>query len=284
MEFDQATDPVLRKKHEKGECMIRFKNKTALVTGASSGIGLEIARQLAAQGCHLILVARSTEKLNTLRTEIENQYPDLSVRVITMDLAIPEAAERLFGEVSEKTVDILINNAGYGMQGVFLDIPLEKHMHLLQVNLLTLTALTHLFAAKMRERGEGHIMLVSSFGGYMPVNQFAVYTASKAYVLHLGEAIHHELKPHGVTLTVLSPGGTATNFSEVAGQSLNAIGKLSLMSAEKCARIGLSALKKGKPSVVAGMSNKIAVILVRTLPRSWQPLVSKTFLSMGQHR
>ena len=262
-----------------------YQGKTALITGASSGIGRAMATQLADKGSHLILVARSTDALEALKTDIAGKHPEIQVTVISTDLAQPGSARALFEQTQTAglVVEILINNAGYGMQNNFLDVPLEEHTNMLQLNMITLTELTHLYATEMKQRRSGAIMVIASIGGYTPCADFATYAASKAYVLSLGEALHHDLKPFGITVSAVSPGPVRTGFSDRAGQNLNKVGEAALMSADKCAQIALKTLQQHKQSQITGVSNKMAMAGLALLPRKIKPILSKQFLMMGQH-
>ena len=188
-----------------------FKGKTALITGASSGIGEEMARQLAAVGCNLILVARRTERLDSLARELVS----VTVDVITADLSDPQAAEAVFAQTQAagRQVDILINNAGFGFQKPLLAV---DQLGMVDVNVRSLLAMTQLFAVPMVQRGQGWVLNVSSVSAWFPIPGMATYTASKACVLHLSRALHEELKPAGIVVTALSPGGTRTDMRALA--------------------------------------------------------------------
>lgn len=254
----------------------QFKGKTALVTGASSGIGECFATQLARAGSNLILVARRTDRLETLKTKLEAEY-GVKAEVISLDLSHAGAPQKLFDttEGQGKPVDILLNNAGYGKQHLFTDIPLDTQLNMVDLNVRALTALSHLFAAKMKERGQGRILLVGSVVGFFAVPNMATYAASKAYVKNLGIAMNKEYRSHGVSVTVLNPGATATEFSVNADQEFGALlEKLLFMSADKVAAIGLSALAKNKASVVSGASNKLTVLFMRFIPTCLQSSIA----------
>lgn len=249
-----------------------FKNKTALVTGASSGIGDSFARQLAAAGANLILVARREDRLQSLKQELEQKH-GIKAEVIAMDLSDESAAQQLFEQTEGqgKQIDVLINNAGYGKQNQFTDIPLETQANMLNLNINTLTALSHLFGEKMKQRRSGHILLVGSIASFLPVPNMATYGASKAYVRSFGEALNKEMQPFGVKVSVLNPGGTATEFIQVADQEWSGwMEKVLFMSPERTAQIGLKALARGRASVVAGCSNSLGMFLLRFIPRAAQ--------------
>lgn len=251
---------------------MNLNNRTALITGASIGIGAEFSRQLAAMGCNLILVARSAATLEQLADEIRRRYP-VQVTTLTADLAQPGAGEALFRDISGRNlaVDILVNNAGIGLYGEFANQSLEPIRSMLRLNIDTLTDLTHLFLPAMRTRRFGIIILVGSLASYMPGPLYAAYSASKAYVLSLGESLNRELKGSGVSCTVVCPGVTATSFFDAAGQNnrYTLYQRLVIMQAADVARIGLSAALKGKQSVLTGFLNKLQVFVLRFTPRPW---------------
>ncbi|TDR82883.1 SDR family NAD(P)-dependent oxidoreductase [Paludibacterium purpuratum] len=243
----------------------------ALITGASSGMGVDYARQLAAQGVALVLVARSFEPMRTLADELIARHR-VPVQVIAQDLAEPGAAQALKRQIDEQgwQIDLLVNNAGFGVHGDFHRQPLERLQSMLQLNIVALTELTRLFAADMAARGRGEILLVASIGAYQASPTYAAYCASKAYVLLLGEALHEELKPHGVTVTVLSPGVTATNFFEVSGQRATGYQRLMVMPSDAVVRQALAALRARRATLVPGLFNALTVFANRFAPRSWQ--------------
>ncbi len=243
----------------------------ALITGTSSGFGVDYARQLAAQGKSLILAARSLEPMQALADELRAAH-GVQVVVETIDLARPGVGAELKSRLDARgiVVDLLINNAGYGLFGDFLDQPLERTLDMLQLNMLSLTELTHVFADDMARRGGGRILLVSSIGAYQATPGYAAYSASKAYVLLFGEALHEELAARGVTVTVLSPGITATRFLAVSGQRPTLYQRLVMMRSDAVARIGLRALAAGRASIVPGWSNALTVFLNRLTPRIFE--------------
>lgn len=247
--------------------MSSFQCQTALVTGASSGIGESFARQLAAQGANLVLVARRQDRLQALATELQREF-GIVAHVFAQDLGEPGAAQALYARVREQglQIDILLNNAGLGKHGSFLKLPLETQMSMLRVNVDALTELTWLFGRDMVERQKGSILLVSSIAGYLPVPQFATYAASKAFVLSFGKALHEEWRPHNVNVTVLCPGGTLTEFMDVAGQKIEGIRSLAMMNSDVVAGAGLSALAHGRSVVVPGILYKVSMAMLRLVP------------------
>src|SRR5579864_9687043 len=248
--------------------METLHGKWALVTGASSGFGEEFARQYAAQGRPLVLVARRLEKLETLAAELREIHR-VDVIVEQVDLSSVAAVIQLHQRLRERgiAIDILINNAGHGLQGTFVDGTLDAALAMLQLDVVSLTAVTHVFAQDMRTRGRGKILLVASMLAYLGVEKFAVYAAAKAYVLRLGEALHRELKRDGVTVTVLCPGMSDTGFATAAQQKLTPMLKRVIMQPAPVVRAGIRALQSGRMSLVPGLGNKAVFLLARTTPR-----------------
>ncbi len=245
--------------------------KWALVTGASSGFGVDFAHELAEQGQNLVLVARRMEPMRVLAADLERRH-GVQARVIAMDLARPGVGADLYARLSAEGIEIetLVNNAGFGLFGEFLDQPLQRTLDMLQLNMLTLTELTHIFGSAMAHRGTGRILLVASIGGYQATPTYAAYSASKSYVLLFGEALHEELRSRGVTVTVLSPGITATGFLDVSGQKPTLYQRLVMMQSRPVARIGLRAMSRGRASVVPGWLNALAAWSNRLMPRGLQ--------------
>lgn len=251
--------------------MNRLSGKTALITGASSGIGETMARQLAALSCPLVLVARRTERLESLKHELEQKH-GITVTTISTDLSVAGSAQDLYDQCKALNiqVDILINNAGFAKHGHMLDIPLPVHQEMVQLMVTTLTELTYLFGQDMRQRKDGYIMLVSSLLGFLPGPQFATYSAIKAYALNLADSLVREFKQDNVRITALCPGGTATEFMDVSGQEIDGMRSLAMMSSESVSRSGLKALAKGRGNVVPGILYKFAVLGLRLVPRNVQ--------------
>ena len=247
---------------------IDLHGKTVLITGASSGLGSEFARQFAALGCSLILVARRLERLQELQAEISGHF-GVSVECIKADLAEVEAPQRLYNQLKEsgQTVDVLVNNAGLGLFGVFWETSWERLQQMLELDIVALTQLTHLYAAEMVKRNSGYILLIGSTGSFQPTPTYAAYSAAKSYVLSLGEALHYELRHTAVKCTVLCPGVTRTEFLKVAGQQTTAYQRALMMKGEAVVRIGIKALLKGRASVVSGWANAFLAWVTRFLPR-----------------
>ena len=242
--------------------MTATDNSWVLVTGASSGFGEEFARQYAEQGHPLILVARRLDRLQSLAEALRQQYR-IDVVVEQVDLSDVEAVIQLHQRLRERgiAVDVLINNAGHGLQGPFVDSKLEAALAMLQLDVVSLTAVTHVFAQDMRARRRGKILLVASLLAYQGVENFAVYAAAKSYVLRLGEALHRELKRDGITVTALCPGVSDTGFAKAAQQKLTPALKRLMMQPAPVVRAGIRALQGGRISVVPGWANKSLVIL-----------------------
>jgi short-subunit dehydrogenase len=257
--------------------MTAIENSWVLITGASSGFGEEFARQYAQQGHSLVLVARRLERLQALAEALREQYR-VDVIVEQVDLSAVAAVIQLHQRLRERGIalDILVNNAGHGLQGPFLDMELDAALAMLQLDVASLTAVTHVFAQDMRTRGRGKILLVASLLAFQGVENFAVYAAAKAYVLRLGEALHRELKRDGVTVTALCPGMSDTGFATAAQQKLTPALKLLMMQPAPVVRAGIRALEAGRISVVPGWANKATVIFAWATPR-WlhQAIVSR---------
>src|SRR5437867_3998713 len=254
-------------------CLERNEMKTpnkscVLITGASSGFGEEFARQYAEQGHSLVLVARRLARLQRLAEALRQQFR-VDIVVERVDLSDVAAVSRLHQRLRERgvAIDILINNAGHGLQGPFLDGQLDAALAMVQLDVASLTAVTHVFAQDMRTRGRGKILLVASVLAYQGVQNFAVYSAAKAYVLRLGEALHRELKRDGITVTVLCPGMSDTGFATAAQQKITPALKLLMMQPAPVVRAGIRALEAGRMSVVPGLANKAMVIFTWATPR-----------------
>jgi uncharacterized protein len=240
----------------------------ALVTGASAGIGAALAHELARHGHDLVLTARSVAPMEALAAELRKA--GAAATVIAADLAKPGAAATLALEIAQQglTIDTLINNAGLGAAGRFDRRDPARIGEILQVNIVALTELTRLVLPGMIARGHGRVMLVASVAAFQPGPRMAVYFASKAYVLSLGEALAYELRGTGVSVTVLCPGATATNFFTVAGadNSLMARRLRRMMRAEDVARLGYQGLTAGRRVVITGAINRLMALAGRYAP------------------
>ena len=243
--------------------------KTALITGASEGIGYELVKLFAKDGYDCVLAARNKQKMDQLAAEVEKRF-GITTRVIAKDLSLPESAQEIFDELNAAgiPVDVLINNAGLGLCGDFAKSDMNMNMHLLQVNLLTLTKLTWLFLPGMLKRKSGKIMNVGSIASFAPSPNFALYNASKAYVLFFSEALREELKGTGVSVTCLCPGATATHWQARAGAVGIRLNKLRRVDAKTVAETGYKGLMKNKRVVIPGLDNKITVLSSQLAPRA----------------
>lgn len=240
-----------------------------LITGASSGIGYELAKVFARQQHNLILSARSTEKLLELKSQLQSQYK-IQVEVITLDLSQPGSALSLFDKVNALglTVDILVNNAGVGTHGKFADIELHKTQSMIHLNIVSLTELTKLFLPQMLAKKTGRIMNVASVAGFQPGPLMSVYYATKAFVLFFSEGLFEELKNSGITVTALCPGPTASGFQANANMENMAIfDNLKVPTSATVAEYGYRALMDGKAVAVEGFANKLFPFVVRLFPR-----------------
>jgi uncharacterized protein len=243
-------------------------SETVLITGASSGIGLELAKCFAADGCRLILLARNTEALEALAVELRRTNP-IETFVLTADLSRPETPGRVFKELQGRgiAVDVLVNNAGFGAQGLFAGLPLQRQLEMIQVNITALADLTGLFLPAMIERRRGGVLNVGSVAGFLPGPGMAVYYATKAYVLSFTEALAEELAGTGLTVTALCPGPTETNFGKVArGGKVRRL-KTGKIAAQTVASHGHSAFRHGKLLAIPGWQNRFLTFLTRITPR-----------------
>lgn len=250
--------------------------RTALITGASSGIGLDLAKLFAADGHDVLLVARSADKLEMLSNALRSTYK-IHATAIPIDLTDPAAPDELFHLITERGihVDFLVNNAGFGTHGPFTESRLDDQLRMIQLNVTALTHLTHLFLPPMLTQKSGRIMNVASTAAFQPGPLMAIYYASKAFVLSFSEALASELKGSGVTVTALCPGPTSTDFQRRAGIEQTPMFRANTMSSEAVARIGYRAMLKGKPIVVPGFKNKFLATSVRFAPRRLVTAVAK---------
>jgi uncharacterized protein len=239
-----------------------------IVTGASSGIGADLARQFSAIGHNLILVARRRAKLQALADALRERDRGI-VEIMEFDLTKAKAPRALFDAVEEMGVPVhtLVNNAGFGLRGDFVELSIDEQLEMMNINMTALTKLSHLFLPGMIERKQGGIINVSSTAAFQAGPHMAVYYASKAFVLSLSEALHEEVKPHGVTVTALCPGPTESGFGERAGMDGTRLFQRSKMTSERVAEIGVEGYRAGHAIVVTGMRNRMASQASRILPR-----------------
>ncbi len=224
-------------------------SNTALITGASSGIGRALAQVHASKGGDLVITARRSEALEALKQELETQH-GISVTVVALDLAQPNAAQTLYAAIKDVQIDILINNAGFGGHGAFLTRAVQDDMAMIDLNIRAVVELCHLVGKDMIARGKGRVLNVSSTGAYQPGPLQATYFASKAFVSSLSAALDFEWRPHGVTVTALEPGPVATEFAQVAAMDKLALMQEGSASAESVATFGYDAMLKGKLRVI----------------------------------
>ena len=248
--------------------MNELEGRTALVTGASSGLGVDFARELGDRGAALVLVARREGRLHDVALELR-QRCKVRVDVLVVDLGQRGAAQSVFDDLQGRgiDVDILVNNAGFGAHGDFIDLPWDREEQMRNLDILALVHLTKIFSVPMVARGWGRILQVASVGAFQPCPTYASYGAAKAFVLNFSEAFHFELRGSGVSCTVISPGATATEFLDVSGQKPTLVHRLTMMTSASVGRIGVRSLLAQKVSVVPGLVNKLAAFSARFTPR-----------------
>jgi short-subunit dehydrogenase len=240
----------------------------AVITGASSGIGAEMARIYATRGRSLVLTARRRERLEALQAEIESARPGIRVELIALDLEEPEGAEALMAELDQRGIEIetLVNNAGFGLRGRFATLPYGEQAAMLQLNVLSLTKLCRLVLPSLIARRRGGIINLASTASFQAVPFMATYAATKAFVLALSEALHEESRRHGVVVTALCPGPTATEFTIRADMEKSKLFERA-MNAKEVARIGIDGHEAGRAIVIAGATNKAGAIGAKLAPR-----------------
>ena len=240
----------------------------ALITGASTVIGRELAYIAAENDYDVALVARTSEPLESVAADVERKT-SRNAHIFPIDLSVPNAARALIADVAQAglTVDVLINNAGFGLVGKFWELPDDEQMQMVQLNVGALTQLTRLYLPDMIERRTGYILNVASTAAFQPGPMMAVYYASKSYVVSFSEAVHNEAKDFGVKVCCLCPGPTSTEFNKRAGMTNSKLFERGVMSAVEVAHIGWNAMKEAKPLVVAGRLNATVAFLTRFAPR-----------------
>ena len=236
----------------------------ALITGASAGLGVEFARQLSKRGDRLVLVARRKERLDELAKELGN------ARAVAIDLSKKDSAAKLMADVDSngETVELLVNNAGFGLIGRFADLDATREREMIDLNVGALMDLCRAVAPAMIERKSGGILNVASTAAFQPGPKMAVYFATKAFVLSLSEALHEELRPHGIKVSCLCPGPTRTEFGDVAGFGGNGLFDRVAMEADQVVEVGLKGLEANDAVVIAGWLNKVTAASTRFAPRS----------------
>ena len=244
------------------------KRQTALVTGASGGIGLELAHVLAREGFDLVLVARRKDELDKLAKQLAKEH-GIEASVVAKDLSKPEAPAELFKEMKGTVIDVLVNNAGFGTYGKFAEIDRDRDLQQIQLNVAALVHLTKLFVGPMLERKRGRILNVASTAAFQPGPLMAVYYATKAFVLSFSEAIATELAGSGVTVTALCPGPTESGFQASAKMQESGLFKsLPVADGKSVAEAGVAGMLKGRVIVVPGLVNKIGIQANRLTPRA----------------
>lgn len=248
--------------------MDQDSRQTALVTGASSGIGRELARMFAGGGYNVVLAARRVGSLEALARELGERLP-ITALALEVDLANASAPERLADALQQRgvTIDVVVNNAGFAMQGPVAGLPLDRQLDMIQVNVVALTALTRLFLPAMLQRNRGGVLNVASTAAFQPGPLMAVYYATKAYVESFTEALAEEVDGTGLHVTCLCPGPTATGFAEAAAVADTNLFKRQTMNAADVARIGYESWRRGEVVVIPGMNNKLGAAFVRLAPR-----------------
>ncbi|MBX5449493.1 SDR family NAD(P)-dependent oxidoreductase [Thermogemmatispora sp.] len=255
-----------------------YRGKTALITGASSGIGLAFAQALAARGMHLILVARSEERLRQLAKELRERHA-VRAEVIATDLSREGAATQIASVVQERglSVDLLINNAGFGTYGPFVEQSAAREHQEIMLNVTALVDLTHALLPSMLARGEGAIINLASLAAFLPIPHMAVYAATKAFVLSFSQALWAEYRRQGLRVLAVCPGPVATNFFAVMGTSQEGMPGL-ILSPEQVVTASLRALERGRSQVVPGLLNKLMAFSTRLVPRTLGARVAASFL------
>lgn len=248
--------------------------QAALITGASAGLGLEFACQLAASGWNLVLVARSADKLETLAQELRTAY-NITAQIIALDLSRADATDTLMQAIKDTPVDLLINNAGFGDFGLFQDTDPTRTRQMIDLNVGTLTDLTRAILPQMITRKHGRILNVASVAAFQPGPLMAVYYATKAYVLSFSEALSNELQGTGITVTCLCPGPTKTSFEKNAHLGSSKLFKRGLMDAKTVVRIALDACMHGKALIIPGWKNRIGAFVTRFVPISTAAKVAR---------
>lgn len=255
---------------------------TALITGASRGLGAEFARLFASKNTNLVLVARSAKELNELKDELENAF-EISVLTLVKDLTKSENVQSVYDEIKAAgiEVDYLVNNAGFGDFGYFSDTEWERHEQMIALNISALSQLCHLFIQDWIPRKSGRILNVASTAAFQPGPRMSVYFASKSYVTSFSQAIGHELRKHGITVTALCPGPVSTNFGKAARmQHPNGILKdMKTPSPKEVVEFGYKAMMKRKPLVIQGALNRWVANSIRFMPRKWLVNLSAKLIS-----
>jgi short-subunit dehydrogenase len=278
------SDALTAVEEKKFNCVAKTidMKSTALITGASKGLGAEFARLFASKQVDLILVARSENELKEIKSELENRF-NISVRTIVSDLSLPENVRSVYDEIKADRikVDYLVNNAGFGDFGDFSDTEWERHEQMINLNMTALTQFCYLFLQDWISRGRGKILNVASTAAFQPGPGMSVYFASKAYVASFSQAIAYECRKHGITVTALCPGPVKTNFGKAARMKHpNGFVKgMNTPSPAEVVAFGYRAMMKGRTLAIHGRLNRIVANIVRFIPRSWQLYLSAKVIS-----
>jgi len=259
-----------------------MKKGTALITGATSGIGYDFASILAEKGYNLFLASRNKEKLDEIKTGFEKDY-GISVETLAIDLATSGSAKQLYEETVNQNIeiDVLVNNAGFGVQGEHVDLDINKVQGMIQLNIATLTELCQFFGKGMKEKRKGHILNVASTAAYQPDPYLATYGASKSYVLNFSEALTKEMEDYHVVVSCLSPGPTDTNFfesSQIGDKKKGHFSNKGRMKSREVAVIGINALFAEKLSIISGKKNSFLAFTNRLAPRSLCAIILKKLM------
>jgi len=243
-----------------------WKGKWALITGASAGIGVEFATQLAAGGTHLVLTARRRDRLEALSEKLKGAHK-IQTEIIVADLAQPDAPEKIYGLTKQQgmVIELLINNAGFGQYGELTQVETQRLLNMVQVNCTAVVHLTRLFLPDMIARKSGYVLIVASTASFQAVPYISTYAATKAFDLLFAEGLAEEMKPHGVRVCALCPGSTESEFHAIAGQEQ--FTSKNQETAEKVARTGLQALAAGKSYAISGLGNYLGAHSQRMVPR-----------------
>lgn len=258
-----------------------WREKWALVTGASAGIGKALAEELAAGGTHLVLTARRRERLEELANALRAKHK-VKTEVVVADLAEASAPENIFAFTQEKgiAVELLVNNAGFGQYGEFSEVPAERSLQMVQVNCTAVVHLTRLYLPAMVERKRGDVLILASTASFQAVPYISTYAATKAFDLLFAEGLAEEMKPHGIRVCALCPGSTESEFHAVAGQERF---QRKAETAEKVARTGLQALASGKSCVISGLGNYLGRQGQRLVPRRFVTRIAGGMFKREKH-
>jgi short-subunit dehydrogenase len=251
---------------------------TALITGASNGIGMELAKVHASKGDNLVLVARNKVILDELKVVLEKKH-NVNVYTIGKDLSVQNSAQDVYTEIQNQNIqiDYLINNAGFGDYGLFAETDWQKENQMIHLNITTLTQFTKLYVQEMIKRGQGKIMNVASTAAFQSGPTMAVYFATKAFVLSFSEAVDNEVRDKGVTITILCPGATESGFQQVAAMQESKLVKgKKLPTSKEVAEYGYKAMMKGKTVAIHGFKNWLLAVSVGLMPRSWVVKITRS--------